>query len=41
VLARILIARWQRMARGTLAAQHRRAEISRDPQPPRAVRRLP
>ena len=36
-LARILIARWQRMARSTLAAQQRRAErradISRNPQP--------
>jgi len=41
VLARILIARWQRMARSTLAAQQRRADISRDPQPPGAVRRLP
>jgi hypothetical protein len=40
-LARILIARWQRMARSTLAAQQRRADISRTPQPPRAVRRLP
>ena len=41
VLARILIARWQRMARSTLAAQQRRADISRDSQPRRAVRRLP
>jgi hypothetical protein len=40
-LARILIARWQRMARCTLAAQQRRADISRDSQPRRAVRRLP
>ena len=41
LLARILIARWQRMARSTLAAQQRRADISRDSQPRRAVRRLP
>jgi hypothetical protein len=40
-LARILIARWQRMARNTLAARQRREDVSRDPQPPRAVRRLP
>ena len=41
-LARILIARWQRMARCTLAAaQQRRADISRDSQPRRAVRRFP
>jgi hypothetical protein len=39
-LTRILIARWQRMARSTLAAQQRRTGISRDPQPPREVRRL-
>ena len=38
-LARILIARWQRMARSTLAAQQRRTDIPRAPQPPRAVRR--
>jgi hypothetical protein len=30
-LARIMIARWQRMARSTLAAQQRRADISREP----------
>ena len=40
VLARIFIARWQRMARSTLTAQQRRADISHDPQPRRAVRRL-
>jgi hypothetical protein len=42
-LARILIARWQRMARDTLAAQQRRADIRRangDRQRPPAVRRL-
>ena len=32
-LARFLIARWQNMTRSTLAAQQRRADISRDPQP--------
>ena len=41
VLARIFIARWQRMARSTLTAQQRRADISHGPQPRRAVRRLP
>lgn len=43
-LARILIARWQRMARSTLAAQQRLADIRRahgNPQRPPAVRRLP
>jgi hypothetical protein len=38
--ARILIARWQRTARSTLAARLG-VRTSRDPQPPRAVRRLP
>jgi len=36
-LARIFIARWQRMARSTVASQQWRADVSRDPQALRAV----